>query len=36
MWLMTVTGVEAVSKELLALLATIENGFGQGIAPGAR
>ncbi len=36
MWLITVTCVDAVNEELVALLATIENGFGEGIAPGAR
>ena len=35
-WLMTVTCVEELSEELLALVATIEKGFGEGIAPGAR
>jgi hypothetical protein len=33
---MTVTGVEELSEELLALVATIEKGLGEGIAPGAR
>ncbi len=35
-WLMTVTCVEELSEELLALVAMIEKGFGEGIAPGAR
>jgi len=30
---MTVTCVEALGEELLAMVATIEKGFGEGIAP---